>query len=84
MRFVLNPKGQTITERLGDEGRIFQLQNCALRFLKTHAHQSISVKKKGGGEIIVEEGKEESMEETLYAFKFELNSGINNEPLMEF
>ena len=41
-------------------------------------------KKKKKWESIVEGGKEQSMEETLYAFKFELNSGINNEPLVEF
>ena len=69
-------------ENLGDEGRIFQHQNCELIFLKTHAHQSISVKQKW--EITVEGGKEESMEDTLYVFKFELDSGITNERLMEF
>ena len=31
-----------------------------------------------------EGGKEESMEDTLYVFKFELDSGITNERLMEF
>ena len=41
-------------------------------------------KKKKKWESIVEGGKEESTEETLYAFKFELDSGITNEPLMEF
>ena len=63
-------------DKLGDETRIFQLQNCELRFLKTHADQSTSVKKQNRGETIAGEGIEESMEGNLYAFKFELDSGI--------
>ena len=33
-------------DKLGDETRMFQVQNCELRFLKTHAEQSNLVKKK--------------------------------------
>ena len=36
--------------KLGDETRMFQVQNCELRFLKTHADQSTLVKKKKRGD----------------------------------